>query len=64
MEDTFRIFVSIAAAIFLEAMPFLALGSLLSAMVEVFVNSERLAPAGPAERVHGHSPALTRRGRG
>ncbi len=43
MDDTFRIFVSIAAAIFLEAMPFLALGALLSAIVEVFVSSERLA---------------------
>ena len=47
MEDSFRIFVSIATAIFLEAMPFLALGSLLSAVVEVFVSSERLMRATP-----------------
>ena len=47
MEDSFRIFVSIATAIFLEAMPFLALGSLLSAVVEVFVSSERLGRMTP-----------------
>jgi len=47
MDDTFRIFASIAAAIFLEAMPFLALGSLLSAIVEVFVSAERLARVTP-----------------
>jgi len=43
MDETFRIFASIATAIVLEAMPFLALGSLLSAIVEVFVSAERVA---------------------
>ncbi len=43
MDETFRIFASIATAIVLEAMPFLALGSLLSAVVEVFVSAERMA---------------------
>ncbi len=42
MEESLRILVSIAAAIVLEAMPFLAAGSLLSAIVEVCVPSERL----------------------
>ena len=42
MEEQLRILVSIAAAIVLEAMPFLAAGSLLSAIVEVCVSSERL----------------------
>jgi len=39
---TFEIFSAIAAAIFLEAMPFLAIGALLSAVIEVFVSTERL----------------------
>lgn len=43
MDETFRIFASIATAIFIEAMPFLALGSLLSAVVEVFVSPARIA---------------------
>jgi len=47
MDDSFRIFASIATAIVLEAMPFLALGSLLSALVEVLVSSARLARAAP-----------------
>ena len=47
MDDSLRIFASIAAAIVLEAMPFLALGALLSAIVEVFVSAERLAHAAP-----------------
>ena len=42
MDETLRIFVSIATAIVLEAMPFLALGALLSAVVEVYVSAERL----------------------
>ena len=40
--DEFRTFSTIAAAIFLEAMPFLAVGSLLSAAIEVLVSRERL----------------------
>ena len=54
MEESLRIFVSIAAAIFLEAMPFLAAGSLLSAIVEVCVPASRmlrLVPRGPVGRI-------------
>ena len=40
--ETFNIFSAIVVAIFLEAMPFLALGALLSALIEVFVSTERL----------------------
>lgn len=47
MDESFRIFVSIATAIVLEAMPFLALGSLLSAIVEVCVSAQRMARAVP-----------------
>ena len=43
MDETIRIFASIATAIVIEAMPFLALGSLLSAVVEVFVSPARVA---------------------
>lgn len=47
MDDTFGIFVSIGVAIVIEAAPFLALGSLLSALVEVFVSPARLARVVP-----------------
>ncbi len=47
MDDSFRIFASIATAIVLEAMPFLAFGSLLSALVEVLVSPDRIARAVP-----------------
>ena len=40
--EQFRSFSSIAAAIFIEAMPFLALGALLSGAIEVLVPPERL----------------------
>lgn len=40
--EQFRIFSSIAAAIFLEAMPFLALGALLSGAIEVLLPAERV----------------------
>jgi uncharacterized membrane protein YraQ (UPF0718 family) len=39
---TFKVFSAIATAIFLEAMPFLAIGALLSAVIEVFVSTDRL----------------------
>ena len=42
MIETFNIFSAIATAIFLEAMPFLAIGALFSATIEVFVSTERL----------------------
>jgi uncharacterized membrane protein YraQ (UPF0718 family) len=54
MAENVRIFASIATAIFIEAMPFLALGSLLSAVVEVFVSPARvarLAPKGVVSRI-------------
>ena len=47
MDETFRIFVAIATAIALEAMPFLALGALLSAVIEVFLSPARLARVVP-----------------
>lgn len=40
--ETFTVFSAIAAAIFIEAMPFLAIGALFSAMIEVFVSEERM----------------------
>lgn len=42
MPESFSTFSAIVAAIFLEAMPFLALGALLSAVIEVFVSTDRL----------------------
>ena len=51
MDETFRIFASIAMAIVLEAMPFLAVGSLLSAIVEVFVSPARIARVTPRGRL-------------
>ena len=40
--EQFRIFASIAAAIFIEAMPFLAVGALLSGAIEVLIPSQWL----------------------
>jgi uncharacterized membrane protein YraQ (UPF0718 family) len=42
VSDTFITFSAIAAAIFIEAMPFLVIGALFSATIEVFVSTERL----------------------
>ena len=42
MFETFKIFSAIASAIFIEAMPFLVIGALFSATIEVFVSTERL----------------------
>ena len=36
--ETFRLFAAIAAAIFIEAMPFLVIGAFFSAVIEVFVS--------------------------
>lgn len=47
MGESFEIFVAIASAIVVEAMPFLAFGALLSAIIEVCVPPERLARAVP-----------------
>jgi uncharacterized membrane protein YraQ (UPF0718 family) len=53
MFETFNIFSAIAAAIFLEAMPFLAVGALFSATIEVFVSTERLLRSMPKSLVGG-----------
>jgi uncharacterized membrane protein YraQ (UPF0718 family) len=42
VAETFTTFSAIAAAIFIEAMPFLVIGALFSATIEVFVSTERL----------------------
>lgn len=42
MIETFKLFSAIALAIFIEAMPFLVIGALLSAIIEVFVSTQRL----------------------
>jgi uncharacterized membrane protein YraQ (UPF0718 family) len=41
-SETLNLFSAIVAAIFVEAMPFLVIGALLSATIEVFVSTERL----------------------
>jgi uncharacterized membrane protein YraQ (UPF0718 family) len=53
--DQFRIFASIAAAIFLEAMPFLALGALLSGAIEVLLPAERVIKRFPSGLTAGLS---------
>jgi uncharacterized membrane protein YraQ (UPF0718 family) len=53
MFETFKIFSAIAAAIFIEAMPFLAVGALFSATIEVFVSTERLLRSMPKSLVGG-----------
>lgn len=42
LPESFSIFSAITTAIFIEAMPFLAMGALLSAIIEVFVSPDRL----------------------
>jgi uncharacterized protein len=42
LPESFSIFSAITTAIFLEAMPFLAMGALLSAIIEIFVSQDRL----------------------
>jgi len=42
MIESFSTFSAIVASIFIEAMPFLALGALLSAVIEVYVSADRL----------------------
>jgi len=53
MFETFTIFSAIAAAIFIEAMPFLVVGALFSATIEVFVSTERLLRCIPKSLVGG-----------
>ena len=40
--ESFKLLSAIALAIFIEAMPFLVIGALFSAIIEVFVSTERL----------------------
>lgn len=42
MPESFSTFSAIVTSIFIEAMPFLAIGALLSATIEVFVSTDRL----------------------
>lgn len=47
MPESFSTFTAIVASIFLEAMPFLALGALLSATIQVLVPADRLVRVFP-----------------
>ena len=51
--DNLAIFSTIATAIFIEAMPFLAIGALLSAIIEVFVSADRLSRISPKSTAGG-----------
>ena len=53
MIETFKLFSAIAAAIFIEAMPFLVIGALFSATIEVFVSTERMLRCIPKSLVGG-----------
>lgn len=51
MSDALQTFVTIFLGIFIEAAPFLLLGSLASGLVEVFVSQERLGKLVPANPI-------------
>lgn len=53
MPESLYTFAAIVTAIFIEAMPFLAIGALLSAAIEVFVPTERLMRCIPRGIVAG-----------
>ncbi len=53
MTQDFQIFISTVIAIFLEASPFLMLGSLLSAIFEIYVPADFLARVLPKGRIPG-----------
>ena len=53
MFETFKVFSAIAAAIFIEAMPFLVIGALFSATIEVFVSTERMLRCIPKSLIGG-----------
>ena len=53
MFETFKVFSAIAAAIFIEAMPFLVIGALFSATIEVFISTERILRCIPKSLVGG-----------
>ena len=55
MLESFKLFSAFALAIFIEAMPFLILGALLSAIIEVFVSTERILRMVPKNIVGGLS---------
>jgi uncharacterized membrane protein YraQ (UPF0718 family) len=59
MSESLSVFSAIVAAIFLEAMPFLAIGALLSAVIEVFVPAERLIGCLPKGRGAGIALGVT-----
>lgn len=59
MSESLSVFSAIVTAIFLEAMPFLALGALLSAVIEVFVPAERLIGCLPKGRGAGIALGVT-----
>jgi uncharacterized membrane protein YraQ (UPF0718 family) len=53
MGESLSVFSAIVAAIFLEAMPFLAFGALLSAAIEVFIAPDRIVRYVPKGRSAG-----------
>lgn len=53
MPENLHYFISVVAAIFLEAAPFLLLGSLIAAILEVYVAEDRLARLVPKSRFGG-----------
>lgn len=53
MYETFSNFSAIATAIFIEAMPFLVIGALFSAVIEVFVSTDRLLKWVPKSTIGG-----------
>jgi uncharacterized membrane protein YraQ (UPF0718 family) len=59
MNESVSIFSAVVAAIFIEAMPFLAMGALLSAIIEVFVPAERLIHYVPKGRGLGIALGVT-----
>lgn len=53
MYESFRLFAALAFAIFIEAMPFLVAGALISSIIEVYISTERLLRAVPKSIVGG-----------
>lgn len=51
--ETVYLFAAIASAIFIEAMPFLVIGALFSAAIEVFVSTERILSLVPRNKLGG-----------
>jgi uncharacterized protein len=53
LQESFHYFISVVAAIFLEAAPFLLLGSLISGILEIYVEESLLARLVPRGRFGG-----------